>query len=242
MVDEAGGSTVRRRLAGRRWQMRSCACGNYLRSCLKVKDRLRIGDRYSKRPNLKLVAPIIFAVLFCFVLCSEAGRAQQISQPGPERFTLEQAIRFSQAHFPEIRAALAKVVAARAAVGLSRTAYLPRTDLYWQTNRATYNNIAGLLLPQSVIPSLSGPVLADTSNRTAWGSAGGALLSWQPFDFGVRAANVSVARAAENSANFQLQLTNLDVSTAAADAFLAAVVAQQRYRAAEADVKRREAF
>ena len=101
---------MRRRLAGRRWRMRSCACENYLRSCLKVKDRLRIGDRFSKRPNFKLVAPIIFAVLFCFVLCSEAGSAQQISQPGPERFTLEQAIRFSQAHFPETRAALAKVI------------------------------------------------------------------------------------------------------------------------------------
>jgi outer membrane protein len=75
-----------------------------------------------------------------------------------------------------------------------------------------------------------------------WGSAGGALFSWQPFDFGLRSANVNVARAGEHSANYQLQLTNLDVSAMAADAFLAAVVAQQALRVADADVSRRETF
>jgi hypothetical protein len=74
------------------------------------------------------------------------------SAPPPSPITLEAAVHYAAVHFPEARAALAKVVGARAAVGLARTAYLPRTDLLWQTNRATYNNIAGLLLPQSVIP------------------------------------------------------------------------------------------
>ena len=178
-----------------------------------------------------------------FVLGSlSLAAADQQSAPPPSPLTLEDAVHYAAVHFPEARAALAKVVGARAAVGLARTAYLPRTDLLWQTNRATYNNIAGLLLPQSVIPPLSGPVLTNTSNTTAWGSAGGALLSWQPFDFGLRSANVNVARAAEGGANFQLQLTKLDVAAAAADAFLATVVAQQARRAAEADVNRRESF
>jgi outer membrane protein TolC len=168
--------------------------------------------------------------------------ADRQNEPPPSPLTLGAAVGYAAVHFPEARASLAKVVGARAAVGLARTAYLPRTDLLWQTNRATYNNIAGLLLPQSVIPPLSGPVLTNTSNTTAWGSAGGALCSWQPFDFGLRAANVNVAREAEGGANFQLQLTKLDVSAAAADAFLATVVAQQVRRAAEADVNRRELF
>ena len=181
------------------------------------------------------------AVVFVLGSLSLAAADQQ-SAPPPSPITLEAAVQYAAVHFPEARAALARVVGARAAVGLARTAYLPRTDLLWQTNRATYNNIAGLLLPQSVIPPLSGPVLTNTSNTTAWGSAGGALFSWQPFDFGLRSANVNVARAAEGSANFQLQLTKLDVAAAAADAFLATVVAQQARRAAEADVNRRESF
>lgn len=152
------------------------------------------------------------------------------------------AVDFAQAHFPEARAALAKLTAAHAAVSLAQTAYLPRTDILWQTNRTTYNNITGLLLPQAVIPSLSGTVLPNSSDQTLWGSGGGALFSWQPFDFGLRHANVNVARSGESSANFQLQLTKLDVSAAAADAFLALVVSQQARRAAEADVSRREAF
>src|SRR5207302_9462293 len=166
--------------------------------------------------------------------------ADQQSAPPPSLLTLEAAVSYAVVHFPEARAALARVMGAREAVSLARTAYLPRTDLLWQTNRATYNNIAGLLLPQSVVPPLSGPVLTNTSNTTAWGSAGGALFSWQPFDFGLRTANVNVAREAEGGANFQLQLTKLNVAAAAADAFLATVVVQQARRAAEADVNRRE--
>jgi outer membrane protein len=173
---------------------------------------------------------------------SFALAAQQPSPVREERFTLQQAVEFARAHYPEARASLAKVMAARAAMGLARTSYLPRTDLLWQTNRSTYNNITGLLLPQSVMPSLSGTVLTNSSDQTLWGSAGGALFSWQPFDFGLRAASVNVARAGEHSANYQLQLTNLDVSASAADAFLAAVVAQQARRVADADVGRRETF
>jgi len=178
----------------------------------------------------------------CIALGAGCLFAQQASQPPPQRFTVQEAVEFARAHFPEARASLARVTAARAAVGLARTAYLPRTDLLWQTNRSTYNNITGLLLPQSVLPSLSGTVLPNTSDQTLWGSAGGALFSWQPFDFGLRSANLNVARTAERSADLQLQLTNLDVSAAAADAFLAVAVAQQALRAAESNVNRREAF
>ena len=179
------------------------------------------------------------AVVLLLGALQTAAGAQQ-SPPSP--LTLDEAVRYAVVHFPEARASLAKVMAARAGVKLARTAYLPRTDLLWQTNRATYNNISGLLLPQSVIPPLSGPVLGNTSNTSAWGSAGGGLFSWQPFDFGLRAANVDVASVAEGGANFQFQLTKLDVAAAAADAFLATVVAQQARRAAEADVNRRESF
>ena len=39
-------------------------------------------------------------------------------------------------------------VSAQAGVGVARTSYLPRTDLLWQSNRATDNNITGLTFPE----------------------------------------------------------------------------------------------
>jgi len=133
-----------------------------------------------------------------------------------------------------------RALASKEGVSLSRTAYLPRTDLLWQSNRATRNNIFGLLLPQTVIPPLTGPVLSSTSDRGVWGSAAGILVSWEPFDFGYRGATVDVARAAQGRANAELSLTKLDVAGAVGDAFLRLAAAQQEARAAQADVDRRQ--
>ena len=88
-------------------------------------------------------------------------------------------------------------------MGVARTAYVPRLDLLWQANRATRNNVFGLLFPQAVVPPISGPVLGTTMYDSVWGSAAGVLLSWQAVDFGVRRANVEAARAQASLANAQ---------------------------------------
>src|SRR5205823_4369445 len=95
---------------------------------------------------------------------------------------------------------------------------LPRLDLLWQANRATRNNVFGLLLPQAVIPPISGPVLGTTSYDGVWGSAGGVLLSWQALDFGLRKANVDVARAQASVATAQTVETSSIARAALADA------------------------
>jgi len=157
-----------------------------------------------------------------------------------KRLTLDEAITFGLTHYPAVRASLERVSAAQQGVELSRTIYLPHADLLWQSNRATQNNIFGLLLPQSVVPPISGPVLPTTSDRGAWGSAAGALISWEPFDFGYRGATVGVAKAAQDRANAELSLTRLDVAAAVGETFLAVAAAQQQVRAAQADVDRRQ--
>src|SRR5258705_14014372 len=81
--------------------------------------------------------------------------------------TLEEAVDFALKNYPAVRASLERVTAAQAGVGLARTNYLPRADMVWQTNRATDNNVTGLLLPQSIIAPISGPVPIATSNRSA---------------------------------------------------------------------------
>ena len=88
----------------------------------------------------------------------------------PTIITLDQALRYSAEHYPAVRAALEQVNASAAGVRVARAAFLPRLDPLWQSNRATTNNVFGQLLPQSVIPAISGPVLAASSG-SVWGSA-----------------------------------------------------------------------
>jgi outer membrane protein len=157
-------------------------------------------------------------------------------------FTLEEAIEFALKNYPAVRASLERVRAAQAGVGLARTSYLPRTDLLWQSNRATDNNIAGLTIPNSVVAPITGPVTLSPSNQSAWGSAGGLLFSWEPLDFGYRGARVDAARAAQNRAAAEASLTRLDVSVATVNAYLTLLAAEQTVRAAQADIERRETF
>jgi len=80
-----------------------------------------------------------------------------------ETLTLDRAMQYAIDHYPSVRAAVEQLSASTAGVDVARSAYLPRLDALWQSNRATANNIFGQILPQSVIPALTGTVLASTS-------------------------------------------------------------------------------
>jgi outer membrane protein len=152
--------------------------------------------------------------------------------------TLPQAVQLSLEKYPAVRVVAAQAAAAAEGINLARKGYLPRLDVLAQFNRATRNNVFGMVLPQSVIPSISGPVLGIDDASAVWGSAVGVLVSWEPFDFGLRRANVASAESAERRAGAAMVRTRLEVSAAAADAFLTLVAAQETLRAAEAAVSR----
>src|SRR6266702_522504 len=189
-------------------------------------------------------------ILTCFcsaaAVCLSPGRgtaSEQVPESSEHRkLTLAQVIAVARANYPQIQAAHAQQKAAQGSVGVARAAYLPRTDLLWQTNRATANNIYGLLLPQSVIPSISGPVIASDVSRSAWSSGGAALLTWQPFDFGARSAKVLAAQKGSEAAKQAAALTDLEVSAGAGSAFFDLAAAHQLVTVAEANVKRMEIF
>ncbi len=181
------------------------------------------------------IALFLWLTLGHFVLAQSAEGTKKV-------LTLEEAVDFALKNYPAVRASLERVRAAEAGVGLARTNYLPRADMLWQANRATDNNITGLVLPQSVVAPISGPVPISTSNRSAWGSAAGLLFSWEPFDFGYRGAKVEAARAGRNRATAEASLTHLDVAVATVNAYLTVLAAEEAVQAAEADVQRRETF
>ena len=191
-------------------------------------------------PPFPRVAGLIILVL---AYAGAALLAQTPAGNGTESsLTLTQVMESATARYPSIKAAQAQQQAAQGAVGLAKTAYLPHADFLWQTNRATANNVYGLLLPQSVIPSISGPVIASDNTRSAWSSGAGALVNWQPFDFGARSARVDAARRGNEAANQAAALTVLEVTASAASAFFDLTAAAQLVAVAQANVKRYEAF
>ncbi len=161
------------------------------------------------------------------------------AQASPETgVTLAQAVTAALHNYPSIRVSQEQINAAAAGIQLARTAYLPRVDLLAQANRATRNNVFGLLLPQSVIPSISGPVIGTNNLETAWGSAVATLVTWEPFDFGLRSATVAAATAARRQSQAALARTQFDVAVATADAYVTLVAAGETIRAAQAGVDR----
>lgn len=151
-----------------------------------------------------------------------------------------QAVETALRNYPSIQVSQEQIAAASAGITLARTAYLPRVDGLAQVNRATRNNVFGMLLPQSTIPSMSGPVIGTNNFGTAWGSAVGALVTWEPFDFGLRKASVAAAQASRAQADAALKRTEYETAVAAADAFVTLAAAQETVTAAQAGVTRGE--
>jgi outer membrane protein len=186
-----------------------------------------------------------FALLCGFGLVLAApppASAQTTAETASNPLTLEKVIAASTANYPAIQAAQAQQRAAHEAIGITKTAYLPRTDILWQTDRATANNVLGLTLPQPIVPSVTGSILPADATRSAWNSTGGALVSWQPFDFGARGAKVEVARQGSEAAKQASMLTQLQVTANAGSAFFDLAAAEQLVKVAQANVRRYESF
>jgi outer membrane protein TolC len=60
--------------------------------------------------------------------------------------TLGQVVETALERYPAVQVSQEQASAAAAAIRLARTTYLPRADFLGQLNRATHNNIFGMLL------------------------------------------------------------------------------------------------
>lgn len=158
-------------------------------------------------------------------------------------FSLSDAVTTSLKNFPSIIAARYKVQAAKADVTLAKTAYLPRLDLMGQGLVTTTNLVQGALLPQAldVIPAQSGQERSYNSMSSVLGTNLGSNLNWLIYDFGLRGANVELARAQQRYANSNVRLTELDVAFNTADTYLRTIANIETIRAQRATVERMQA-
>jgi len=171
--------------------------------------------------------------------CSSPGAAQ--SPPGAPvsaSITLSQAVEAALSKYPGVSVFTEQVRYATAILKQAQLAFLPRVDAVAQVNRATHNNVYGLLFPTGVLPSISGPAIQTNDPNSVWGSAIGVVVDWQPYDFGFRAAGVSAARAGADRSEQSLARTRLDVAASTADAFLTVAAADVIERVTTANVER----
>lgn len=174
-----------------------------------------------------------FLAIVAFALSS-------VAQDAP--LTLKEAVRQASERYPSVRVSRGQIAEAAASVSLARTAFLPRVDAIAQVNRATTNNVFGLLFPNSVISPISGPQIDGDQTRNVFGAALGVLVTWEPFDFGRRQADVDISASAKARAEATAARTKLDVAAATADAYLTALAAEQAVAAAKAGITRNREF
>jgi outer membrane protein len=161
---------------------------------------------------------------------------QALAQGAETVLTLNAVVEDAGKNYAAIKISQEELHAAGARIQLARTAYLPRVDALAQFNRGTRNNVFGSLLPQGIVPSMSGPVIGTNNGGSVWGSAAGVLIDWQPFDFGTRSASVRAAQAGRDRAFAANLRTQLEVETASADAFLSMIASMQAQKAAQTAV------
>ena len=187
------------------------------------------------RPIARLACAI---ALLATVVPAQVAEPVRLSGP----LTLEAAIAYAIQNYPSIRAAQADVDMAESGIGLAKTAYLPEAGMRLGVNRATRNNVFGLIFPNTTIPGISGPVQSDSTITSVFGSSAGVSFSYEPFDFGLRQAHVRVAQAARMRAEAGRAVTEHDVALAAADAYIRTVANRLAVQAAEANVRRMQVF
>lgn len=204
-----------------------------------------------RKARFKAVASFVLLTIWC----GESALAQPAdqgieTQPVKLRtgmdvattLTLTGAIELAQKNYPSIRSATLKSEAAGEGITQAKTAYIPHVDMMFDENYGTANNITGFLAPQNIVPNISGAVRNHNNFLGGFGFTSGALVSWEPFDFGLRKAQVNVARSATTQSQLQVAVTRLDVESRAADAFLSVLAAQQVEKAARAKVERFKVF
>ncbi len=151
-----------------------------------------------------------------------------------QSLTMHEAIEKALAQYPATRVNEEQIKAAAAGINLARLAYLPKADAIAQVNRATRNNVYGMLLQQNVISPISGPPFPANAGTNVFGSAIGFLLQWEPFDFGLRKAVIAVNETEKRRAEAALKKTRFEVAALTADAYLTLLAAEQAVAVAQA--------
>lgn len=160
--------------------------------------------------------------------------------------SLEEALALARARHPQARVARARVDAARAAVDIPRSAWLPRVGAFAELVGSTVNNSTTTLLsrPEVDLPRIGATKLVtpETVDMTMYPSTAVALGARQLlFDAGRVGAETRVAEAVVGVEEARAKTAAVDVELAATEAYLAVRGAHELVRSRVEAHKRAEA-
>lgn len=149
----------------------------------------------------------------------------------PRAVTLQEARNYAREHQPSVRAAIARIAAAKADADVPRAQWYPQLGATAQVFFGSANNTTAQYVgsPAVDIPRIGGSkgVNAASMTMTPYGSTLGAIgLGQEVFDFGRIAAQSAAADALVEVARHASDTTNLDVDFAVEESFYAVLAAK----------------
>jgi outer membrane protein TolC len=149
----------------------------------------------------------------------------------PRAVTLQEARNYAREHQPSVRAALARIAAAKADAAVPRAEWYPRLGAAAQLYVGTTNNTTALYLntPEVEGPRIGGTSSVDASHATfkPYGSTyAGVGISQEVFDFGRIGAQASAADALVDVARNASDTASLDVDFAVEESFYAVLASK----------------
>jgi outer membrane protein TolC len=181
-----------------------------------------------------------------FGFCATAAAQTADQPPAPIRaIGLGDALRFARDHQPEVRAALARIGAARADASVPRSQWLPQIGLTAQIFAATANNTTASYTSSSAVdvPRIGGSkFVASGGSFLPYASTFvGAGLGQEIFDFGRIAAQSAAADALVEIETHRANRGLLDIDLGVREAFYAVRAAHAVVEASEAAYTRAQA-
>jgi len=164
-------------------------------------------------------------------LAAATASAHAQDAVAPRAVTLQEARNYAHDHQPSLRAAIARIAAAKADAEVPRAQWYPQLGATAQIFLGSANNTTAQYLgsPAVDIPRIgaSKGVNAATMSMTPYGSTLGAIgLGQEVFDFGRIAAQSAAADALVDVARHASDTTNLDVDFAVEESFYAVLAAK----------------
>ena len=188
----AQGLSRDRRSDGRRWKHPRSKCANCFGNSWKANSGV-------KRKTFRLSRFSALAVRACHL-------AQADSRTTP--LTVGQAVQRALRNYPSVRVSQEQINAAAAGIRLARTAYLPHAGRARPGQpRHPQQRLRPAAAPEHASLRFPARCSAPTISAPTWGRALGVLVSWEPFDFGLRRANLAVASALEAESEAALKRT-----------------------------------
>jgi outer membrane protein len=176
---------------------------------------------------------LLACTILAFLAQASSGRAQG------RLLSVREALKLAESNQPQLAASRDQARATSYNVDLAKNTLVPDLSVGYQADYFTFNNTNGTYYPGLLMPMI-GPAQASNRDLSVPTSALAALLKWQPFTFGQRAAAEGQAAAQFRLANARYDQQLFQQQFAVITAYMEAVYLKEVATSLQAGVTRAE--